>query len=129
MARYLGKDCVVTVGGNVIQSVEAVNIDRQAETFKATGFGDEASSQGVGIVDGNGSIDVIDDPADTTGQGGLVVGASVALVVMPEGNTPGAVSRTFTANISGESQPIGRDYVRKRFPFVIDGAVVEGVVA
>lgn len=129
MARYTGKDCDVTVGGNAVSAVKEVNVDEEAETFEAVAFGDTAASQDVGIVKNSGSIVVYDDPADSSGQGALTPGASVSLVVYPEGNSTGKVSRTFTAIVSRRSQPVRREYVERTYQFVIDGAITDGTVA
>ncbi len=124
MSRYVGKDCSVTAGGNVISGVESVTLDEQAEIFTSIGLGDTAATQDVGINTGSGSITVFDDPEDTSGQGALSVGSSISFIIYTRGSTNTASpTKTFTGIISSESNPVGRDYVRKTWNFVVNGAI------
>lgn len=126
MAIYTGKDASLTAGGNAVSSVESVTIDEQAEIFTAIPLGATSATQDVGISTGSGNFVVFHDPADTSGQGSLSIGASVSFVLYGRGSSNTASpTHTFTGIISSISHSNGRDYVRVTYNFVVSGDVTK----
>lgn len=126
MARYTGKDATLTAGGTAISSVESVTIDEQAEIFTSVALGDTSATQDVGIPSGSGNFVVFEDPEDTSGQGSLTIGASVAFVLYGRGSSNTASpTRSFTGIVSSISHNNGRDYVRTTYNFVVSGDVTK----
>ncbi|MEM9302498.1 MAG: hypothetical protein AAGE01_10330 [Pseudomonadota bacterium] len=130
MARYTGKNCDLTAGGNSIEALKSVTINEAAPLLEDVAMRDSAVTMDSDVVRNSGSCVFSEDPADTTGQGALTPGASVAMVLYPEGNTTGKPSRTFTAIITEVSQPIVRDgYPQITVNFGINGPITDGTVA
>lgn len=126
MAIYTGKDASVTVGGNALSSVESITIDEQAEIFTAIPLGATSATQDVGIATGSGSITYFVDPADSSGQGSLSIGASVSVILYGRGSSNTASpTRSFTAIVSSISHNNARDFVRETANFVVSGDVTK----
>lgn len=124
MARYTGKNCTVNVGGNPIGSVIDLNINENAPTQTATALGDTYAQKDVDIIDASASLNVFEDPTDTSGQGALVIGSRLLFEVYPRGSTNTATPiRTFYAYVGTKTQQITRDFVRNSFELAIDGAI------
>jgi hypothetical protein len=66
-------------------------------------MGDSARTYKSSLTTYTGTIDVLWDETDTTGQGALTIGASVTLNLYPEGSTTGDIYYTGTAIVTGRS--------------------------
>ena len=129
MTTHIGNDGVVTIAANVVAEISSFSVDEGANTADDTALGDTADSHLVGTTNWSGSIECYWDESDTTGQGAMTIGASVAVIFLPEGNTSGDVSRTGTATIEGKSQSNTLNgIVTQSFTLKGNGALVDGTV-
>ncbi len=80
-------------------------INGYADTVEDTSMGDSYRSFKTTLKGWSGSVDVFWDETDTTGQGGLVVGAQVTISVFPEGASSGVSEKyyTGTATVTGKT--------------------------
>jgi len=102
MATHHGKEAVVTVGGTRIDNVTGFTLDTTHETVEDTELSDTNKTFLVGRGTFTGSIDMNYDE-ESTEQGLLVSGASLAFVFLPEGNTSGDESFSGTGIVTGMS--------------------------
>ncbi len=79
--------------------------NRIADTVEDTSMGDSYRSFKTTLKGWSGSVDVFWDETDTTGQGGLVVGAQATISVFPEGASAGVSEKyyTGTATVTGKT--------------------------
>jgi len=66
-------------------------------------MGDTARTYKSSLTTYTGSVDVLWDETDTTGQGALTIGAEVTLNLYPEGDTTGDTYYTGTAIVTGRT--------------------------
>ena len=102
MATHHGKEAVVTVGGTRVDNVTGFTLDTTHETVEDTELSDTNKTFLVGRGTFTGSIDMNYDE-ESTEQGLLVSGASLAFVFLPEGNTSGDESFSGTGIVTGMS--------------------------
>jgi len=102
MATHHGKEAVVTVGGTRIDNVTGFTLDTTHDTVEDTELSDTNKTFLVGRGTFTGSIDMNYDE-ESTEQGLLVSGASLAFVFLPEGNTSGDESFSGTGIVTGMS--------------------------
>jgi predicted secreted protein len=103
MATHAGSEGTVKVGSNAIAEIRSFSIEESADTLEDTSMGDGARTYKPSLTTYTGSIDVLWDETDTTGQGALTVGAEVTLNLYPEGDTTGDVELTGAAIVTGRS--------------------------
>lgn len=103
MATHAGSEGTVKVGSNAIAEIRSFSIEESADTLDDTSMGDGARTYKPSLTTYTGSIDVLWDETDTTGQGALTVGAEVTLNLYPEGDTTGDVELTGAAIVTGRS--------------------------
>jgi predicted secreted protein len=103
MATHAGSEGTVKVGSNAIAEIRSFSIEESADTLEDTSMGDSARTYKPSLTTYTGSIDVLWDETDTTGQGALTVGAEVTLNLYPEGDTTGDVELTGAAIVTGRS--------------------------
>ena len=127
MPTVTGKDGVVTIGGNTVAEISGFSFDEAANPISDTELGDAAETNLAGRTSWNGSIECMWDKADTTGQGGMTIGAIVTAVFKPEGETTGDRIYTGTAVITGRSQAVADEaMVTQTFTLQGSGVLVEG---
>lgn len=127
MAITTGVGGIVTIGGNVVAEINGFSFDESATAISDTGLNDAAETNLGGRTSWSGSIEVMWDKADATGQGAMTIGASVAIVFKPEGATTG--DRTFTGNaiITGRSQAVADEaIITQTFTLQGTGVLVSG---
>jgi hypothetical protein len=129
MATHHGKEAVVTVGGTAIDNVTGFTLDTTHDTVEDTELSDTSKTYLVGRGTFTGSIDMNYDE-ESTEQGLLVSGASLAFVFLPEGNTSGDESFTGTGIVTGMSINTPLDgAITRTVSFQGTGALTIGAVA
>ena len=103
MANHAGKDGLVKVGSATVAEVKSWSLNTSAETIEDTAMGDTARTYLPGLTSADASLDVFWDETDSAGQTALAPGASVTLVLYPEGSASGAVYYTGTAIVTSKS--------------------------
>ena len=103
MATHTGSEGTVKVGSNAIAEIRSFSIEESADTLEDTTMGDTARTYKSSLTTYTGSVDVLWDETDTTGQGALTIGAEVTLNLYPEGDTSGDTYLTGTAIVTGRT--------------------------
>lgn len=131
MASYHGNDGVVKVGANAVGEVESFTLDISADTVEVSTMGSMAKKFKPSKTSWSGSVDVLYDPDDTTGQQAMVIGTAIALSLSPQGGeTTGEVVFDGSAIITGASVTTPHDDVVKRsFTFQGTDALTETATA
>ena len=103
MATHTGSEGTVKVGANAIAEIRSFSIEESADTLEDTTMGDTARTYKSSLTNYTGTVDVLWDETDTTGQGALTIGASVTLNLYPEGDASGDTYYTGTAIVTGRT--------------------------
>jgi predicted secreted protein len=103
MATHTGSEGTVKVGSNAIAEIRSFSIEESADTLEDTSMGDTARTYKSSLTTYTGSVDVLWDETDTTGQGALTIGAEVTLNLYPEGDTSGDTYYTGAAIVTGRT--------------------------
>lgn len=103
MATHKGSEGTVKVGSNAIAEIRSFSIEETADTLEDTTMGDAARTYKASLTSFSGSVDVLWDETDSTGQGGLTIGAEVTLNLYPEGDTSGDTYMTGSAIVTGRT--------------------------
>jgi len=103
MAKVIGRNGVVKVGGNTVGNVVSFSVDESANTIDSTDLVDTAMTYEAGDTSWTANIECNWNKTDTTGQGAMTIGASVSLSLQPEGDASGDETRSGTALIVGKS--------------------------
>ena len=103
MATHTGSEGTVKVGANAIAEIRSFSIEESADTLEDTTMGDTARTYKSSLTTYTGTVDVLWDETDTTGQGALTIGAEVTLNLYPEGDTSGDTYYTGTAIVTGRT--------------------------
>ena len=103
MATHTGSEGTVKVGSNAIAEIRSFSIEETADTLEDTTMGDTARTYKSSLTSFSGSVDVLWDETDTSGQGALTIGASVTLNLYPEGDATGDTYLTGSAIVTGRS--------------------------
>lgn len=103
MATHTGSEGTVKVGSNAIAEIRSFSIEESADTLEDTTMGDTARTYKSSLTTYTGSVDVLWDETDTTGQGALTIGAEVTLNLYPEGDTSGDTYLTGSAIVTGRT--------------------------
>jgi hypothetical protein len=103
MATHTGSEGTVKVGVNAIAEIRSFSIEESADTLEDTTMGDTARTYKSSLTNYTGTIDVLWDETDTTGQGALTIGAPVTLNLYPEGDTSGDTYYTGAAIVTGRT--------------------------
>lgn len=105
MATHTGSEGTLKVDANTIAEIRSYSLEETADTVEDTSMGDSYRSFKTTLKGWSGSVDVFWDETDTTGQGGLVVGAQVTISVFPEGASAGVSEKyyTGTAIVTGKT--------------------------
>ena len=100
MANHKGSEGTVKVGANAVAEIKNYSLTETADTIEDTVMGDTARTYQSSLTSFSGSLEVLWDESDTTGQGALTIGASVTLNVYPEGASSGDTYYTGTAIVT-----------------------------
>lgn len=103
MATHTGSEGTVKVGSNAIAEIRSYSIEESADTLEDTSMGDTARTYKPSLTNYTGSVDVLWDETDSTGQGALTIGAEVTLNLYPEGDASGDVYYTGSAIVTGRT--------------------------
>ena len=103
MATHTGSEGTVKVGVNAIAEIRSFSIEESADTLEDTTMGDTARTYKPSLTTFTGTVDVLWDETDTTGQGALTIGAAVTLNLYPEGDTSGDTYYTGAAIVTGRT--------------------------
>ena len=129
MATHKGSEGVVKLSGNTIAEVRNWSIDEVADVLEDTSMGDTAKTFVSSLTSATGSMDCWWDETDTNGQEAMTIGASVALVLYPEGDSAGDVTITVSAIITERSISAAHDgLIEQTFAFQCTGAVTYSTV-
>ncbi len=110
MSVIHGSNGVVTVDGGAVAEVQNFSYDENAPVEEVTAMGDSAASYVASSTKrGTGTIECLFDPANATGQGALTPGASVALVLRPNGTGVGKVEHTGTVIVQDRNIAPAKD--------------------
>ena len=103
MATHTGSEGTVKVGVNAIAEIRSFSIEESADTLEDTTMGDTARTYKSSLTNYTGTIDVLWDETDTTGQGALTIGAPVTLNLYPEGDASSDTYYTGAAIVTGRT--------------------------
>ena len=103
MSTHSGKEGLVKVGSATIAEVRSWTLNTAADTIEDTTMGDTARTYLTGLTSADASVDVFWDETDSAGQVALAPGASVTLVLYPEGGASGDTYYTGTAIVTSKS--------------------------
>lgn len=103
MATHSGSEGTVKVGSNAVAEIRSYSIEESADTLEDTSMGDTARTYKPSLTTFSGSLDVLWDETDTTGQGALTIGAEVTLNLYPEGDAAGDTYYTGSAIVTGRT--------------------------
>ncbi len=108
MAKVVGRGGVVLITAAAVASIESFNIDEAMEPIDNTDLGEQSKVIAAGDLSWSGSITCKWDDADTSGQGAMTIGTSVAVHFEMAGNSSPNDDRTGTALITGRSASVTR---------------------
>ena len=128
MAVHSGKNGKVKVGANTVLKTRRWSIRETVSTDDTTAQGDTSQNHVVGIPGWSGSIDVLHDPADTTGQEALTIGASVTLGLYSDGDATGKKYYSGTATITDISVDAPMGAVTRSLTILGNGDIDKEVV-
>ena len=129
MANHAGKEGLVTVAAGAVAELTSWSIDESASTINDTELIDSAETFLIDKSSWTGSIEAHWDETDTTAQGAMTIGASVAIIFYPEGDSASDTKYTGTGLITGvgRSASIG-SMVSATFTIQGTGLLVAGTV-
>jgi hypothetical protein len=128
MATHHGKEGVVTVGGVAMGEVTSFTLETTGDVVEDTALSDGTKSFVAGRTSFSGTIEMHFDETDTQ-QETLLAGASIAFVLLPEGNTAGDASYSGTGIVTGMSINNSMDAIISRtVTFQGTGALTVGTV-
>ena len=129
MANHIGNSGDVTIGANIVAEVLSWSLTEGANVADDTVIGDASSSHIVGTKNWSGSISCYWDETDSTGQEAMVVGASVALHLRPEGAGASNIDFNGQATITSIERSGANDsIVTANFSFQGSGALSRTVL-
>jgi hypothetical protein len=128
MTTYTGQLGAILLGANTVGEIRAFEITQTSETLDDTVMGDTWRTNKSTFKTWSGSMDVLFDDDETTGQNTLVVGAEIASVKFyPAQNASGAAELTGAIRITERTIKTSYDgLVEMTVQFVGNGALVEG---
>ena len=103
MATHTGSEGTVKVGVNPIAEIRSFSVEESADTLEDTTMGDTARTYKPSLTTFTGTIDVLWDETNTTGQGALTIGAAITLNLYPEGDTVGDTYLAGAAIVTGRT--------------------------
>ena len=128
MATHHGKEGVVTAGGTGVGELTGFTLETTADVVEDTALTDATKSFVAGRTSFSGTLEMHFDETDTP-QTTLVAGASIAFILLPEGNASGDRSFTGTGIVTGMSVNNAMDAIVSRtVTFQGTGALTIGTV-
>ena len=130
MAVHKGSEGLVQVATNTVAEIRSYSYEETADTIEDTSMGDAARTFVSSLTGWSGSIEAMWDETDTTGQGALIIGATVTVSFYPEGETTGDTYHTGSAIVTGVSRTGSfDDLVMVSMTLQGTGALTEAVVS
>jgi len=128
MATHHGKEGVVTAGGTAVGELTSFTLETTGDVVEDTQLSDATKSFVAGRTSFSGTLEMHFDETDTP-QTTLVAGASIAFILLPEGNASGDRSFTGTGIVTGMSVNNAMDAIVSRtVTFQGTGALTIGTV-
>jgi len=128
MATHHGKEGVVTVGGTGVGELTGFTLETTGDVVEDTALTDATKSFVAGRTSFSGTLEMHFDETDTP-QTNLVAGASLAFILLPEGNASGDRSFSGTGIVTGMSVNNSMDAIISRtVTFQGTGALTIGTV-
>jgi len=128
MATHHGKEGVVTVGGTGVGELTSFTLETTGDVVEDTALTDATKSFVAGRTSFSGTLEMHFDETDSP-QTSLVAGASLAFILLPEGNASGDRSFTGTGIVTGMSVNNSMDAIISRtVTFQGTGALTIGTV-
>ena len=128
MATHHGKEGVVTVGGTEMGEITSFTLETTGDVVEDTALTDSTKSFVAGRTSFSGTLEMHFDETDTP-QTSLVAGASLAFILLPEGNASGDRSFAGTGIVTGMSVNNSMDAIISRtVTFQGTGALTIGTV-
>jgi hypothetical protein len=128
MATHHGKEGVVTAGGTAVGELTSFTLETTGDVVEDTQLSDATKSFVAGRTSFSGTLEMHFDETDTP-QTTLIAGASIAFILLPEGNASGDRSFTGTGIVTGMSVNNAMDAIVSRtVTFQGTGALTIGTV-
>ena len=128
MATHHGKEGVVTVGGTGVGELTGFTLETTGDVVEDTALTDATKSFVAGRTSFSGTLEMHFDETDSP-QTSVVAGASLAFILLPEGNASGDRSFTGTGIVTGMSVNNSMDAIISRtVTFQGTGALTIGTV-
>ncbi|BAQ91085.1 phage major tail protein 2 [uncultured Mediterranean phage uvMED] len=128
MATHHGKEGVVTAGGTAVGELTSFTLETTGDVVEDTALTDATKSFLAGRTSFSGSLEMHFDETDSP-QTSLIAGASIAFILLPEGNASGDRSFSGTGIVTGMSVNNSMDAVVSRtVTFQGTGALTIGTV-
>ena len=128
MATHHGKEGVVTAGGTAVGELTSFTLETTGDVVEDTALTDATKSFVAGRTSFSGTLEMHFDETDTP-QTTLLAGASIAFILLPEGNASGDRSFTGTGIVTGMSVNNSMDSIVSRtVTFQGTGALTIGTV-
>jgi len=102
MATHHGKEGVVTAGGTAVGELTGFTLETTGDVVEDTALTDATKSFITGRTSFSGTLEMHFDETNVQ-QESLLAGASIAFILLPEGNTSGDASYTGTGIVTGMS--------------------------
>ena len=113
MATHHGKEGQVKVAGTACGELTGFTIETTGDVVEDTNLADATKSFVTGRTSFSGTLEMNFDETDSP-QETLLVGASIAFILLPEGATSGDASYTGTGLITGMSISNAMDSIISR---------------
>lgn len=125
----IGNGGVVSVGGTPVAELRDYSIEQTSEVVTSASMGDTWMANQATQRSWTASFNAYWDPTEAQAAS-LQVGASVAIIFYPEGNTTGNVQYSGTAIVNSISNSASFDgLIEASFSVTGDGALSTGTVA
>jgi hypothetical protein len=128
MATHHGKEGVVTVAGTAVGELTSFTLETTGDVIEDTELSDGTKSFVAGRTSFSGTLEMNFDETDTP-QTSLVAGATIAFILLPEGNASGDRSFAGSGIVTGMSVNNTMDAIVSRtVTFQGTGALTIGTV-
>lgn len=129
MATFTGQMGTVRLGANPVAEIRSFEIQSQADMLDDTVMGDTWRTNRSTFRSWSGSMDVLYDITNLTGQGALVPGTAISATFFPSGNTTGNSQLAGSCRITERTIKSSHEgMVEATITFTGDGALVESAV-
>ena len=128
MATHHGKEGVVTAGGTAVGELTSFTLETTGDVVEDTALTDATKSFVAGRTSFSGTLEMHFDETDTP-QTNLVAGATIAFILLPEGNASGDEKFSGSGIITGMSVNNSMDAIVSRtITFQGTGALTRATV-